>query len=117
GGREEMRRDNQPGCRRRACDLRVPAECLGGETRFIRARSVPDVLLAVVLCVWSPARAQRAAPAAWSGRGAGAAASQASPQRVRGNQPQAVLWIVPHTHWEGAVFKTREEYLDVGLPN
>jgi len=28
-----------------------------------------------------------------------------------------VLWIIPHTHWEGAVFKTREEYLDVGLPN
>jgi alpha-mannosidase len=27
------------------------------------------------------------------------------------------LWVIPHTHWEGAVFKTREEYLDVGLPN
>ncbi len=27
------------------------------------------------------------------------------------------LWIIPHTHWEGAVFKTREEYLDMGLPN
>jgi len=27
------------------------------------------------------------------------------------------LWIIPHTHWEGAVFKTREEYLKVGLPN
>jgi hypothetical protein len=26
------------------------------------------------------------------------------------------LWYVPHTHWEGAVFKTREEYLDMGLP-
>ena len=25
--------------------------------------------------------------------------------------------IIPHTHWEGAVFKTREEYLEVGLPN
>jgi alpha-mannosidase len=25
--------------------------------------------------------------------------------------------IVPHTHWEGAVFKTREEYLQMGLPN
>jgi alpha-mannosidase len=30
--------------------------------------------------------------------------------------PDTVL-IIPHTHWEGAVFKTREEYLDVGLPN
>jgi alpha-mannosidase len=28
-----------------------------------------------------------------------------------------VLWIIPHTHWEGAVFKTREEYLEMGLVN
>jgi alpha-mannosidase len=27
------------------------------------------------------------------------------------------VFIVPHTHWEGAVFKTREEYLDIGLPH
>jgi alpha-mannosidase len=27
------------------------------------------------------------------------------------------LIIVPHTHWEGAVFKTREEYLQDGLPH
>ncbi len=27
------------------------------------------------------------------------------------------LVIVPHTHWEGAVFKTREEYLQIGLPH
>ncbi len=27
------------------------------------------------------------------------------------------LWLIPHTHWEGAVFKTRAEYLDIGLPN
>ncbi len=25
--------------------------------------------------------------------------------------------MIPHTHWEGAVFLTREEYLDIGLPN
>jgi alpha-mannosidase len=30
---------------------------------------------------------------------------------------QKTLWIIPHTHWEGAVFKTREEYLDIGLPH
>src|SRR2546430_3564392 len=24
--------------------------------------------------------------------------------------------VIPHTHWEGAVFKTREEYLELGLP-
>ncbi len=31
--------------------------------------------------------------------------------------PKGTFWIIPHTHWEGAVFKTREEYLDVGLGN
>ncbi len=25
------------------------------------------------------------------------------------------LWLVVHTHWEGAVFKTREEYLQDGF--
>lgn len=29
----------------------------------------------------------------------------------------AVFFFIPHTHWEGAVFKTREEYLEIGLPN
>jgi len=28
-----------------------------------------------------------------------------------------IFFFIPHTHWEGAVFKTREEYLDLGLPN
>jgi alpha-mannosidase len=32
-------------------------------------------------------------------------------------EPADRLWIIPHTHWEGAVFKTREEYLEEGLPN
>ena len=27
------------------------------------------------------------------------------------------FWFLPATHWEGAVFKTREEYLEIGLPN
>jgi alpha-mannosidase len=27
------------------------------------------------------------------------------------------FWYIPATHWEGAVFKTREQYLDMGLPN
>jgi alpha-mannosidase len=30
---------------------------------------------------------------------------------------QDTVLVVPHTHWEGAVFKTREEYLEMGLPN
>ncbi|MFN7992893.1 MAG: glycoside hydrolase family 38 C-terminal domain-containing protein [Bryobacteraceae bacterium] len=36
------------------------------------------------------------------------AAKAASPETV---------YVVPHTHWEGAVFKTREEYLEMGLPH
>jgi len=33
------------------------------------------------------------------------------------DQGKNTLWIIPHSHWEGAVFKTREEYLQMGLPN
>jgi len=32
-------------------------------------------------------------------------------------QQKPVLYYIPHTHWEGAVFKTREGYLDMGLQN
>lgn len=31
--------------------------------------------------------------------------------------PKKTFFFIPHTHWEGAVFKTREEYLEIGLPN
>jgi alpha-mannosidase len=41
------------------------------------------------------------------GRQAGAPTGTAKP----------VLLLIPHTHWEGAVFKTREGYLQEGLPN
>ena len=38
-----------------------------------------------------------------------------------GSEPGAdkkpTFWVIPHTHWEGAVFKTREEYLEMGLGN
>ncbi len=34
-----------------------------------------------------------------------------------GDQTKGTFWIIPHTHWEGAVFKTREEYLESDLPN
>ena len=27
------------------------------------------------------------------------------------------LYCIPHSHWEGAVFKTRAEYLEIGLPH
>jgi alpha-mannosidase len=33
------------------------------------------------------------------------------------DSPGPKLFVIPHTHWEGAVFKTREEYLEDGLPN
>lgn len=36
------------------------------------------------------------------------AAAQTSPD---------TLWVIPHTHWEGAVFYTREEYLAAGFPH
>ena len=35
----------------------------------------------------------------------------------KGQNKKETLWLIPHTHWEGAVFKTREEYLDMGLSN
>jgi len=31
--------------------------------------------------------------------------------------PKDTFLFIPATHWEGAVFKTREQYLDIGLPN
>lgn len=31
--------------------------------------------------------------------------------------PEGTFYLIPHTHWEGAVFQTREAYLDLGLPN
>lgn len=33
---------------------------------------------------------------------------------VAPNKP--ILYYIPHTHWEGAVFKTREDYLAMGMP-
>ena len=45
--------------------------------------------------------------------------SSAADQQVA-TQPAGkaqTFWYIPHTHWEGAVFKTREEYLQMGLPN
>jgi alpha-mannosidase len=36
---------------------------------------------------------------------------------VSGAEREQVALVIPHTHWEGAVFKTREEYLDIGLPH
>jgi alpha-mannosidase len=43
----------------------------------------------------------------------GAPASGGQPR----NSQKPTFWVIPHTHWEGAVFKTREEYLEMGLNN
>ena len=40
-----------------------------------------------------------------------------TPRAEAASKPKEIFWLIPHTHWEGAVFKTREEYLDMGLPN
>jgi alpha-mannosidase len=40
-----------------------------------------------------------------------------SSDRALGADGKAVFWVIPHTHWEGAVFYTREEYLEMGLPH
>ena len=44
------------------------------------------------------------------------AGGENSPATPSSASPQT-FWIIPHTHWEGAVFKTREEYLEIGLPH
>ena len=33
------------------------------------------------------------------------------------DETRDTFYLIPHTHWEGAVFQTREAYLDMGLPN
>jgi alpha-mannosidase len=44
--------------------------------------------------------------------------ADASPaDEPKADRPKETFWVIPHTHWEGAVFKTREEYLDMGLAN
>lgn len=37
--------------------------------------------------------------------------------QAKADVSKQTLYYIPHTHWEGAVFKTREEYLQMGLPN
>lgn len=32
------------------------------------------------------------------------------------NKVLDTFFCIPHSHWEGAVFKTREQYLEIGLP-
>jgi alpha-mannosidase len=48
-----------------------------------------------------------------AGGALGAQTAEAPP----GTEAKPTFWLIPHTHWEGAVFKTREEYLEMGLPH
>src|SRR3984957_17803779 len=43
------------------------------------------------------------------------ASTPANPPVTPSAKPKGTFWIIPHTHWECAVFKTREEYLEEGL--
>ncbi len=56
-------------------------------------------------------------PPASTPREAYARPSETPARRARNGPAKPALWIIPHTHWEGAVFKTREEYLEIGLPH
>ena len=47
---------------------------------------------------------------------AATAAAQQSGRSSPSPDSKPTLMIIPHIHWEGAVFKTREEYLEMGLP-
>ena len=51
------------------------------------------------------------------GVGAALAWGQSTGATPQATSHKDTLWIIPHTHWEGAVFKTREEYLQMGLVN
>ena len=45
------------------------------------------------------------------------AAYSAEPAAPTPSAAKDVFFLIPHTHWEGAVFETREKYLELGLPN
>src|SRR2546425_1195811 len=70
--------------------------------------------LALILAALFSSSAYTHAGAPPEGR---AGRSEAPAQTERNTQAKPALWIIPHTHWEGAVFKTREEYLEIGLPH
>src|SRR5438093_12324210 len=38
-------------------------------------------------------------------------------KHLPGTESKKTFWLIPHTHWEGAVCKTREDYLEMGLPH
>jgi alpha-mannosidase len=67
----------------------------------------------LLLCVVLGAPAFRVAAAFQLAQANGTA--PATQGQAQTNRP--ILWLIPHTHWEGAVFETREDYLEHDLPN
>lgn len=75
----------------------------------MRLRLFSILLVISLLLLSRPSAAQTSSRAAGPGKAPAA--------RETENGKRDTLWFVPHTHWEGAVFKTREEFLEMGLPN
>src|SRR4051812_39296124 len=73
----------------------------------MRLRLFPILLVISLLLLPRPSAAQISAVGPGKATGA----------RETENGKKDTLWFIPHTHWEGAVFKTREEFLELGLPN
>src|SRR5438093_8779242 len=81
--------------RRSQLRIVLPAQSLAGKHTSMTFRLPP--FLAMLVMLSSPAVCL--------------AAQTATPPEKQ------TLYYIPHTHWEGAVFKTREEYLEMGLPH
>ena len=75
-------------------------------------RRYPGLFACMLVCAAVPGSVLAAA-----GLHPNAKASAAVSQQSASDASKPTLWIIPHTHWEGAVFKTREEYLEAGLPH
>ncbi len=70
------------------------------QTRNLMTSNVPVAVLIAAL-LWCCQTADGAEPAG----------------SLRASTKKDTFFIIPHTHWEGAVFFTREEYLESGLPH
>ncbi len=76
----------------------------------MRLRRIGCLVFGVAMWAWIYIASQAGGVSvAWGG--------QAATSGKNSSEKKDTLWVIPHTHWEGAVFKTREEYLEMGLPN
>ena len=84
----------------------------------IPLRVLAGVFLNTVLGMATAALSAAAPRAPRSGMRTAQGTDTAKPAApVTSDQTKGTFWIIPHTHWEGAVFKTREGYLESDLPN